>query len=327
VKATVSSQMVCIGLRKTCFSSRAEMSAGIASSDGYFTKSSYSFLARAGNIVPFLSTCKSTPISNMSAAGAIVTSLYAASDSCLRTMSHEPDCRHIWLIVPVTMKSAPMAYAAAAASGQPMPPPAPTRTRMPVSLAMRSRWARITGSSTGMCRLSVWPPLSHSTATSSHMVTPGASAACSAVTRPFASSFATMSAGGGSIAGDASSVRDTLKMTLLRQTVRPDASRSRPATRYRTIHGVSFMKADASTTRTPRLRKSSTPPDSRPSSAGAWIRLTAYGPLGSAAWILSSPADTMCSGSPPAPNEPSMPFLPAAITRSADAMPLAIAPV
>ena len=78
----------------------------------------------------------------MSAAGAIVTSLYAASDSCLRTMSHEPDCRHIWLIVPVTMKSAPMAYAAAAASGQPMPPPAPTRTRMPVSLAMRSRWAR-----------------------------------------------------------------------------------------------------------------------------------------------------------------------------------------
>merc|ERR1719162_289941 len=87
------------------------------------------------------------------------------------------------------------------------------------------------------------------------------------------------------------------------------------------------MKADASTTRTPRLRKSSTPPDSRPSSAGAWIRLTAYGPLGSAAWILSSPADTMCRGNPPAPNEPSMPFCPAAITRSADAMPLAIAPV
>merc|ERR1740124_59292 len=106
--------MVCISLRKTCFSRRAETSAGIASSDGYFTKSSYSFLARAGNIVPFLSTCRSTPISNMSAAGAIVTSLYAASDSCLRTMSHEPDCRHIWLIVPVTMKSAPMAYAAAA---------------------------------------------------------------------------------------------------------------------------------------------------------------------------------------------------------------------
>ena len=219
----------------------------------------------------------------MSAAGAIVMSLYVASDSCLRTMSHEPDCRHIWLIVPVTMKSAPMANAAAAASGQPTPPPAPTRMRMPVSLAMRSRWARITGSSTGMCRLSVWPPLSLSTATSSHMVTPGASAACSAVTSPFASSFATMSAGGGCIASVASSVRDTLKMTLLRQTVRPDASRSRPATRYRTIHGVSFMKADASTMRTPRLRKSSTPPDSRPSSAGAWIRLTAYGPLGSAA--------------------------------------------
>ena len=146
-------------------------------------------------------------------------------------MSHVPDWRHIWLIVPVTMKSAPIAKAAAAASGQPMPPPAPTRTRMPVSLATASRCARITGSSTGMCRLSVWPPLSASTVTSSHMVTVGASAACSAVTSPCASSFATMSAGGGRIASAASSVRDTLKMILLRQTVRPPGPRSRPATR------------------------------------------------------------------------------------------------
>ena len=75
VNLTVSSQMVWIGLRKTCFSSFAFTSAGNASSDGYCTKSSYSFLARAGNIVPFFSTCRSTPISNMSAAGAITTSL------------------------------------------------------------------------------------------------------------------------------------------------------------------------------------------------------------------------------------------------------------
>ena len=87
------------------------------------------------------------------------------------------------------------------------------------------------------------------------------------------------------------------------------------------------MKADASTMRTPRLRNSSTPPDSRPSSAGAWIRLTANGPLGSAAWILSRAAVTRCSGSPPAPSDASIPRCPAAITSSADAMPLAIAPV
>ena len=170
-------------------------------------------------------------MSNMSAAGAIVTSEYVASESAWRTWSHVPAWRDSWLIVPVRMKSAPIANAAAAASGQPMPPPPPTRMRMPVSFAIWSRRARITGSSTGMWRLSVWPPESDSTATSSHIVTVGASAACSAVTRPCLSSFATMSAGGGRIASSASSVRDTLKITLFLAIVLPPAPRSRPQTR------------------------------------------------------------------------------------------------
>jgi len=87
------------------------------------------------------------------------------------------------------------------------------------------------------------------------------------------------------------------------------------------------MKADASTTVTPRERKRSTLRSSSRSSKGEWIRLTANGLLPSAAWILSSPAVTLPIGSPPAPKDASMPRWPAAMTRSADAIPLAIAPV
>ena len=47
--------------------------------------SSYSLSARMGNMVPRLSTCTFTPISNMSAAGAIVTSACPASASIFRT--------------------------------------------------------------------------------------------------------------------------------------------------------------------------------------------------------------------------------------------------
>mmetsp|Transcript_18878 Transcript_18878/g.62294 ORF Transcript_18878/g.62294 Transcript_18878/m.62294 type:complete len:425 (+) Transcript_18878:1379-2653(+) len=232
VKSTVSCHTVSIGLRKTVFSSRCRTSAGMASSDGYARKSSYSLSARDGNMVPFLSTCSLTPDSNMSAAGAITTSLYVALESCSRTVSHVPDCRASWLIVPVTTKSAPIAKAAAAASGQPMPPPAPTRTCTPVSSLTASRRAMMTGRSTCSGRLSVWPPLSASTVTSSHIGTVAASAACSAVTLPSLSSRATMSAGGGRSAMSASSVRDTLKMIEFLQTVLPvAASRERPTTR------------------------------------------------------------------------------------------------
>jgi len=168
----------------------------------------------------------------MSAAGAIVTSEYAASDSCLRTVSHVPACRDIWLIDPVSTKSAPIANAPAAASGEPMPPPAPTRTRTPVSLVILSRSARMHGITAGIGRLSVCPPESASNARSSHIGTVGASAACSAVISPCASSFDTYSAGAGRSAMPASSVRDTLKITLLRQTVLPVLAHfSRPATR------------------------------------------------------------------------------------------------
>jgi len=40
VNLTVSSQTALMGLRKVCFSSRERTSAGMASSDGYWTKSS-----------------------------------------------------------------------------------------------------------------------------------------------------------------------------------------------------------------------------------------------------------------------------------------------
>ena len=87
------------------------------------------------------------------------------------------------------------------------------------------------------------------------------------------------------------------------------------------------MKADASTMRTPFFMKSSTPPDSRPSSAGEWIRLTANGLSPSAAWIWSIPLLTRSSGRPPAPKDASIPLLPAAMQISAEAIPFAIAPV
>jgi hypothetical protein len=55
-----------------------------------------------GNIVPRLSTCTFTPISNMSAAGAIVTSACPASASIFRTASELPDSTHAWFTLPVT---------------------------------------------------------------------------------------------------------------------------------------------------------------------------------------------------------------------------------
>ena len=54
------------------------------------------------NMVPRLSTCTFTPISNMSAAGAMVTSACPASASILRTASELPDSTHAWFTLPVT---------------------------------------------------------------------------------------------------------------------------------------------------------------------------------------------------------------------------------
>ena len=55
-----------------------------------------------GNIVPRLSTCTFTPISNMSAAGAMITSACPASASIFRTESELPDSTQAWFTLPVT---------------------------------------------------------------------------------------------------------------------------------------------------------------------------------------------------------------------------------
>ena len=77
--------------------------------------------------VPRLRTCTFTPISNMSAAGAIATSACCACASMRRTASEVPASTHDWFTEPVTMYAAPIASAAAAAQGVEMPPAAPTR--------------------------------------------------------------------------------------------------------------------------------------------------------------------------------------------------------
>ena len=79
------------------------------------------------NMVPRLSTCTFTPISNMSAAGAMVTSACPASASILRTGSELPDSTHAWFTDPVTTYAAPIANAAATRAGVAMPPASPTR--------------------------------------------------------------------------------------------------------------------------------------------------------------------------------------------------------
>ena len=53
------------------------------------------------NMVPRFSTCTLTPISNMSAAGAMMTSACSAWASISRTASDDPDSTHAWLIEPV----------------------------------------------------------------------------------------------------------------------------------------------------------------------------------------------------------------------------------
>ena len=83
------------------------------------------------NIVPRLSTWTLTPISNMSAAGAIAMSACRASASIRRTASEVPASTHAWLTDPVTRYAAPIARAAAADQGVEIPPAAPTRSGRP----------------------------------------------------------------------------------------------------------------------------------------------------------------------------------------------------
>jgi len=54
-----------------------------------------------GNMLPRLRTCTVTPISNMSAAGAMQTSAWRVSASMVRTSSEVPDSMQAWLTEPV----------------------------------------------------------------------------------------------------------------------------------------------------------------------------------------------------------------------------------
>ena len=117
-------------------------------------------------------------------------------------------------------------------------------------------------------RLSVCPPLSASTVTSSATGKRAASATCCGVTCPAASSSLTIRSGGGLRNFVATSVRDTFAMTRLSGTTSPPTPPLNPAIRYRTTAGVRSRYALASTSETPFLRRSSAVAISCPGSPG-----------------------------------------------------------
>ena len=88
--------------RNCVFSTWTRSASGIASQLVYVLYRSKSFCARMANMVPRLSTCTFTPISNMSAAGAMMTSACPAAASIARTASELPDSTHAWFTLPVT---------------------------------------------------------------------------------------------------------------------------------------------------------------------------------------------------------------------------------
>jgi hypothetical protein len=162
-------------------------------------------------MVPRRSTWTWTPISNMSAAGAIITSAMSACASSARASSDTPDSAASWFTDPVSTYAAPSANAPATACGLPRPPAAPTLIRRwyPCRAATASRSARIAGSIAHSGWLSVWPPLSASTVTSSATGTRAASLASSWVSWPLATSAASRPAGAGDMNFSATSGLDT----------------------------------------------------------------------------------------------------------------------
>ena len=119
--------------------------------------SSYNRVARTAKSVPRVSTCTFTPISNMSAAGAIATSVGVAFASNSRTASEVPASRVAWLMLPVTTYAAPIENAVATLAGVAMPPAAPMRGRWAYRRAVQtsSRSACSAGSKSTNGRLSV----------------------------------------------------------------------------------------------------------------------------------------------------------------------------
>ena len=91
--------------------------------------------------------------------------------------------------------------------------------------------------------------------------------------------------------------------------------------------GVRSRYADASTCLTPFSISRAARCISWAGSLGLWIRLTANGRSPRFWCSRSIAAVTRSSDSPAAPNDPSIPARAIASTMSADAMPLAIAPV
>ncbi len=161
---------------------------------------------------------------------------------------------------------------------------------------------------------------------SSAIGTKRASSACSALTRPALTSGRTSVSGAGARKSSAISVRESLARTRWAIRTPPAGSRLRPASRYRTICGVSSRKAEASTQVTPCRNDSSTIARSSSSSFGLWIRLQANGSPGAARRIAASAASILSGTTPAAPNDARNPAFAIATTRRSEAMPLAIAP-
>lgn len=75
---------------------------GSSSSEPCSWYAAWSRAARWANMVPRASTCSLTPNSNMSAAGAMVTSAMSASESIVLASSDRPASVAVWFTDPMT---------------------------------------------------------------------------------------------------------------------------------------------------------------------------------------------------------------------------------
>ena len=143
------------------------------------------------NIVPRLSTWTLTPISNMSAAGAMAMSACCACASIRRTASDVPDSTHAWLTEPghdIGRPHRQRRRRRPRASRCPPPRRSAVGSRSACCACIRSRRASIVGSRTIAGWLSVCPPESASAVTSSAIGIRAAHSACSGVISPAATS-------------------------------------------------------------------------------------------------------------------------------------------
>ena len=139
------------------------------------------------------------------------------------------------------------------AEGVPRPPPTPTRTaRVYPCCADNDRASSsIIGKRTGSGRLSVCPPESASTVTSSATGTERANSASSGVSLPSSTNAASMFSGAGERKGRATSTREIFAKMWVRLRIDPSAARFSPLAERYTIAGCNRMKADAEMLETP----------------------------------------------------------------------------